>query len=148
MISTLIIIIVNAGIRDIKFHDLRPTYATRLFELKEDPKTVQTLLGHSNISITLDTYTHVLESMKVKDATKLNDLYNYMGAKKRAKLFFRAKLKPYKLNVCKALLVRPAGVEPTTYRFEVCHSIQLSYGRKKLFKKIFSINTKDLIWSG
>lgn len=24
---------------------------------------------------------------------------------------------------------RPAGLEPTTYRFEVCHSIQLSYGR-------------------
>jgi len=60
---------------------LRHTYATRLFELKEEPKTVQSLLGHSNISITLDTYTHVLESMKEKAATKLNDLYTYMGAK-------------------------------------------------------------------
>lgn len=69
------------NIKDRKFHDLRHTYATRLFELKEDAKTVQVLLGHSNISITLDTYTHVLEGMKEKAATKLNDLYNSMGAK-------------------------------------------------------------------
>ncbi len=66
---------------DKKFHDLRHTYATRLFELGEDPKTVQSLLGHSNISITLDTYTHVLDSMKEKAASKLNDLYNSMGVK-------------------------------------------------------------------
>lgn len=74
-------ILVNNGFKDRKFHDLRHTYATRLFELKEEPKTVQSLLGHSNISITLDIYTHVLDSMKEKVATKLNDLYNYMGAK-------------------------------------------------------------------
>lgn len=58
-----------------KFHDLRHTYATRLFELGEKPKTVQELLGHSDTSVTLGTYTHVLESMKVIAASKLNDLY-------------------------------------------------------------------------
>lgn len=63
------------------FHDLRHTYATRLFELGENPKTVQMLLGHSSISITLNTYTHVLESMKVKAASKLNDLYLTIGTK-------------------------------------------------------------------
>lgn len=63
------------GIKDRKFHDLRHTYATRLFELGEEPKTVQSLLGHSNISITLDTYTHVLDSLKKRAASKLNDLY-------------------------------------------------------------------------
>lgn len=63
------------------FFRLRHTYATRLFELGEEPKIVQELLGHSNISITLDTYTHVLDSLKKKAASKLNDLYNYMGAK-------------------------------------------------------------------
>jgi integrase len=74
-------ILVANGMQDKKFHDLRHTYATRLFELKEDPKTVQSLLGHSNISITLDTYTHVLDSMKERAASKLNDLYNSMGVK-------------------------------------------------------------------
>lgn len=58
-----------------KFHDLRHTYATRLFELGEVPKTVQQLLGHSDISLTLNTYTHVLEDMKITAASKLNDLY-------------------------------------------------------------------------
>lgn len=48
-----------------KFHNLRHTYNTRLFELGEKPKTVQELLGHSDTSVTLGTYTHVLESMKV-----------------------------------------------------------------------------------
>lgn len=64
-----------------KFHDLRHTYATRLFELGEVPKTVQKLLGHSDISITLDTYTHVLKDMEVMAASKLNDLYISMRAK-------------------------------------------------------------------
>lgn len=68
------------GIKSRKFHDLRHTYATRLFELGETPKTVQELLGHGNLSITLDTYTHVLDSMKGKAISKLNDLYISMGA--------------------------------------------------------------------
>lgn len=57
-----------------KFHDLRHTYATRLFELGEEPKTVQELLGHSTVSITLNTYTHVLESVKEKAIAKLDKL--------------------------------------------------------------------------
>lgn len=74
-------ILKDSELKDRKFHDLRHTYATRLFELGENPKTVQDLLGHSNISITLDTYTHVLDSMKEKVASKINDLYIYMGVK-------------------------------------------------------------------
>ncbi|MGL4608005.1 MAG: tyrosine-type recombinase/integrase [Eubacteriaceae bacterium] len=41
--------------------NLRHTYATRLFELNVPVKTVQVLLGHSDINLTLNTYTHVLE---------------------------------------------------------------------------------------
>lgn len=65
-------------LEDRKFHDLRHTYATRLFELGENPKTVQYLLGHSNISTTLDTYTHVLDSMKEKAVSKLDGLFANM----------------------------------------------------------------------
>ncbi|MBY0757451.1 tyrosine-type recombinase/integrase [Clostridium sardiniense] len=64
-----------------KFHDLRHTFATRLFELGENPKKVQTILGHSNISTTLDTYTHVLESSKESISSKLDDLYISMSVK-------------------------------------------------------------------
>lgn len=62
-----------------RFHDLRHTYATRLFELGEAPKTVQELLGHSNISTTLDVYTHVLNDMKENATLKLDNLYKTMG---------------------------------------------------------------------
>lgn len=74
-------ILINNNLEIRKFHDLRHTFATRLFELGENPKTVQTLLGHSNISTTLDTYTHVLDNMKENVSNKLNDLYLSMGVK-------------------------------------------------------------------
>lgn len=57
------------------FHDLRHTYATRLFELGENPKTVQELLGHSKIDTTLNIYTHVLEDIKKNAASKIDKLY-------------------------------------------------------------------------
>lgn len=62
----------------ITFHDLRHTYATRLFELGENPKTVQELLGHSNISITLNIYTHVMDETKQNTVNKLDVLYKSM----------------------------------------------------------------------
>lgn len=66
----------SINIYDKKFHDLRHTYATRLFELGENPKTVQKLLGHSNISITLDIYTYVLNDVESQAISKLNNLFN------------------------------------------------------------------------
>ncbi|WP_294379040.1 site-specific integrase [uncultured Clostridium sp.] len=60
------------------FHDLRHTYATRLFELGENPKTVQELLGHSSISVTLNIYTHVMEEAKQNTVNKLDILYKSM----------------------------------------------------------------------
>ncbi len=46
-----------------RFHDLRHTCATLLLSRGQHPKLVQELLGHANIAITLDTYSHVLPSM-------------------------------------------------------------------------------------
>ena len=66
----------SIGITNKTFHDLRHTYATRLFELGEPAKTVQELLGHSNVNITLGTYTHVLEKQKTKTATLIDSIYD------------------------------------------------------------------------
>jgi integrase len=43
---------------DLKFHGLRHSFATRCIESKCDYKTVSVLLGHSNISTTLNLYVH------------------------------------------------------------------------------------------
>lgn len=54
------------GISDIRFHDLRHTFATLLFEEGESAKVIQELLGHSTITITMDIYTHVSQKGKSK----------------------------------------------------------------------------------
>ncbi len=53
----------EAGLPDIRFHDLRHTCATTLLTMGQHPKFVQDLLGHANIALTLDTYSHVLPGM-------------------------------------------------------------------------------------
>ena len=46
-----------------RFHDLRHTCATILLQAGKHPKYVQEMLGHANISITLDAYSHVVGGM-------------------------------------------------------------------------------------
>ncbi|HEV2457482.1 MAG TPA: tyrosine-type recombinase/integrase [Ktedonobacterales bacterium] len=58
----------KAGLPLIRIHDLRHTAATLLLSLHVHPKVVQELLGHSQIGITLDTYSHVLPDLQ-RDAT-------------------------------------------------------------------------------
>jgi integrase len=53
----------RAGPPAIRLHDLRHTCATILLMVGKHPKYVQELLGHANISITLNTYSHVIEGM-------------------------------------------------------------------------------------
>lgn len=64
----------RAGLPLIRFHDLRHTHATLCLLAGENPKVVQERLGHANISITLDTYSHVLPSMKTDAATRFDAL--------------------------------------------------------------------------
>jgi integrase len=63
----------RAGLPDIRFHDLRHTFATLMLQNGEHPKVVQEMLGHATISITLDTYSHVLPTMQ-------HDAINRLGA--------------------------------------------------------------------
>ena len=56
-------ILQRAGLPRIRLHDLRHTCATILLMAGKHPKFVQELLGHASISITLDTYSHVIEGM-------------------------------------------------------------------------------------
>jgi len=57
----------RVGLPHLRFHDLRHSAATILLTMGVHPKVVQELLGHSQISMTMDIYSHVLPSMQ-KDA--------------------------------------------------------------------------------
>lgn len=61
------------NVTNIRFHDLRHTFATLLLEEGISDKTVQELLGHSTISTTMDIYAHISEGMK-KDAIQKIDI--------------------------------------------------------------------------
>ena len=65
-------IVEKAGIPRANVHSLRHTFATRMLELGESAKVVQELLGHKNITQTLNTYTHVLEDTKKAAMSKMN----------------------------------------------------------------------------
>ena len=58
---------------DTRFHDLRHTCATLLLGKGVHPKFVQELLGHANIAITLDTYSHVIPGMGDATARAMED---------------------------------------------------------------------------
>jgi integrase len=55
-----------AGLPLIRFHDLRHTFATHALSGGVDAKTLSSILGHTNPSFTLDTYTHVTTDMQRK----------------------------------------------------------------------------------
>ena len=63
----------RAGLPKIRFHDLRHTCATLLLARNVHPKYVQELLGHANIAITLDTYSHVIPGMGDHAARAMED---------------------------------------------------------------------------
>lgn len=58
-------------IPELKFHGLRHSFATRCIESKADYKTVSVLLGHSNISTTLNLYVHPNKEQKKKTIDKM-----------------------------------------------------------------------------
>ena len=63
---------VKADIEKISMHTLRHTFATRCIESGMKSKTLQKILGHANIFMTMDLYVHVTED----EMQKFEELYN------------------------------------------------------------------------
>ncbi len=55
----------------IRFHDLRHSWATIALELDIHPKVVSERLGHANVGVTLDTYSHVAPSLHTSAARQV-----------------------------------------------------------------------------
>lgn len=60
-------------------HTLRHSFATRAFESGLAPKTVQEILGHSSLSLTMDLYTHVTDDVKLKEMNKMSHLFRSLS---------------------------------------------------------------------
>ncbi len=67
----------DAGLPDVRFHDLRYSAATILLSMGMPAKVVQEILGHSQISMTMDIYSHVLPDMQQEAMGKMHDLFKH-----------------------------------------------------------------------
>ena len=66
----------KAEIKRFSMHVLRHTFATRCIEGGMMPKTLQKILGHSNIGITMNLYVHITEDEKQKEIDKVSCVLN------------------------------------------------------------------------
>ena len=66
----------KAGIDRFSMHVLRHTFATRCIEAGMLPKTLQKIMGHSNIGITMNLYVHITEDEKQKEIDMVADALN------------------------------------------------------------------------
>lgn len=64
---------------DVTLHSLRHTYETRCIEGGMPPKVLQTLLGHTDIRITLDTYSDVFENFQSENVAKVDSYLDKLG---------------------------------------------------------------------
>lgn len=65
----------RAGLPHFNFHSLRHTMASLLLAANVHPKVVQERIGHSSISVTMDTYSHLIPTMQREAADKLNGMF-------------------------------------------------------------------------
>jgi integrase len=73
-------ILAAADLPDIRFHDLRHTFATHALASGVDAKTLSGILGHTKASFTVDTYTHATGDMQQKAAEIVGEfLTDYLG---------------------------------------------------------------------
>ena len=63
----------RAGVSKIRFHELRHTCGTIMGSAGVDPKYAQDRLGHADISVTLNTYTHVLSDGRAEVARRIEE---------------------------------------------------------------------------
>lgn len=68
-------IVERCSIRDAHFHTFRHTFATRCIEVGFDVKSLSEILGHVNVSITLNRYVHPSMELKQKNMDKLSELF-------------------------------------------------------------------------
>jgi len=62
----------QAGLGEVRFHDLRHTFASLMLLRGAKPKVISEALGHASVAFTMDTYSHIISGMQ-EDAMALLD---------------------------------------------------------------------------
>ena len=108
-------ILKQASLRRIRLHDLRHTHATLMLTAGIHPKVVSERLGHANIGITLDIYSHVLPGLQEAAAEKFDRIFEVDD------------IENSEVNVSK-MLANDDGVECRPYRSRTCDTLIKSQG--------------------
>ena len=66
------LILEHAGCKQVRFHDLRHTFATLALQNGMDVKTLSAMLGHVSAATTLDIYTHITDDMRLTAAANID----------------------------------------------------------------------------
>ena len=74
-------IIEAAGLPHFSFHSLRHACATRMLEANISAKVVQDILGHSDVALTLNTYSHVIGTTAHEQMAKIDGLFELNDSK-------------------------------------------------------------------
>ncbi|MFC2063072.1 tyrosine-type recombinase/integrase [Chloroflexota bacterium] len=109
-------IIKRAGLKHVRLHDLRHTHATLMLKAGVHPKVVSERLGHSNIGITLDTYSHVLPGIQEAAAERFDKVVEEVVTKGNKEG-----------NVCK-MFADGKEVESRPCRSRTCDTLIKSHG--------------------
>jgi integrase len=64
----------RAELKNVRFHDLRHTFASLMLLRGAKPKVISEALGHSSVAFTLDTYSHIIEGMQSEAMALLDDV--------------------------------------------------------------------------
>jgi site-specific recombinase XerD len=72
----------DINLPEIKLHDLRHTFSTMFLENGGNIKTLQQILGHASISVTMDIYSHVTDEMLDSAAKNMDTMYKIKKASK------------------------------------------------------------------
>jgi hypothetical protein len=115
----------RAGLRRIRFHDLRHTFAALLIAQGAHAKAIQEAMGHSSITVTMNTYGHLMPRLLEEVADRLESSLFPPGVETDAEAAgrpavgvqpnatYRMPLRPLKI------MVPGDGVEPPTRGFSV-----------------------------
>jgi integrase len=119
---------VEAGLRPIRLHDLRHGQASLMLAAGVPMPIVSKRLGHSTLTITSDTYLHLLEGVGRDAAQRAANLVPRQPRDTHVTPTAQpgSAEPPEPRRESRDLLVRPVGLEPTTYGLKVRSSNRLS----------------------